>query len=102
MPNDQESLEHSELLNRKSILSNDMKLLKNHQWQTTYYSLLLSAAIIGLLKLDPLFLNGNDIATLLAAYTISLIQFALVLLLQLSFARAWGPTGIMLKSSRTC
>ena len=46
-----ESTEHSEFLNRYSILIDDIKYLKSRQWTITYYLLLLYAAIIGFCKL---------------------------------------------------
>lgn len=46
-----QSTEHSDFLNRYSILIDDIKYLKSRQWTITYYLLLLYAAIIGFYKL---------------------------------------------------
>jgi hypothetical protein len=47
-----DSCAHSELLARLRNLIDDTRTLKNQQWQTTYYSLLLSGAMLALTKLD--------------------------------------------------
>ncbi len=73
------SLEHAELLTRTSNLSDDVRLVKTHQWQATYLSLTLSGAMVALLKLDP------STSSLVAV--VSIVQAALLVAFHISFAR---------------
>jgi hypothetical protein len=52
MAEDRANRAHDELLMRATNISDDIKLMKTHQWQATYYSLLLSAGAISFFSLD--------------------------------------------------
>ena len=79
--------EHEELLVRTANLNNDIKLIKTHQWQTTYYSLLLSAGIIAFLSLVPV-QKANPICVpqYFAVFT-SLLQACAIVSFNVSFCR---------------
>jgi len=75
--------EHAEPLNRSTNLRADTELVKTHQWQTTYYSLLLSAGMFAFLKYDPAFVHEAQV--LGVVMLASMVQFALIAIFQSSF-----------------
>jgi len=77
--------EHAELLTRSTNLSSDLRLVKAHQWQTTYYSLLLSAGMFALLKYDPCFVTTYKHLTLIAVMVASIVQGVFIVIFQSSF-----------------
>ncbi len=89
MSNDDTNRTHSELLARLSNLIDDIRTLKTQQWQTTYYSLLLSGAMLALTKWNPaLFASWHKYAFFSLICLAALGQSYLVIFLQRSFARS--------------
>ena len=87
-PKNRTSLEHAELLTRAANLNADSKLIKSHQWQATYYSLLSSGGILALLKYDSDLFKKYSQCFLITAIIISVLQSFIIVFFQGSFARS--------------
>lgn len=85
---DIKELQHAEWLCRMTTLVDDIKSIKNNQWQTTYYNLLLSGGLFAFLKLDDHFWCNENIKTFLPFIVIilSFLQIVALIFFQCSFA----------------
>jgi hypothetical protein len=88
MSEDKKNREHDELLTRTTNMNDDIKLIKTHQWQATYYSLLLSAGVISFFSLGPVQSSHLLAAFKLAAIAISVFQILAIIFFQSSFTCA--------------